>query len=78
MCNQNVTESETHFLFHCSKYDGLRQEFFDCITNVYPNFHALSEGDKFMTLMLEPIVKKTAQFVWQCFDLRRCSMYTNT
>lgn len=78
LCDQNVTESETHFIFHCSKYASLREQYFEEIAHVHPNFLALSDDDKFVILMSESSVKKTANFVCQCFELRRKSMYITT
>ena len=78
MCDQDVVESETHFLLYCTRYNMIRQDYFNNILVVHPDFSALSDNEKLMILMSDQFVKRTAQIIWQCFELRRHYMYIST
>ena len=78
MCDQNVIETESHFLLCCSKYNQLRYDFMAGLTGLfdrYPNFDYSNEGTKLTILMSSEYVKSTAKFIFECFDLRRKTMY---
>ncbi len=52
LCNQEVIESQSHFLLHCDRYRSLRQEFLTkIIYNQYPTFDFLSSENKLMSIM---------------------------
>ena len=77
LCNQDVIESESHFLLYCSKYSELRQSFYTSLNlcNMHPDFNHCTDGQKLTTLMSSEYVKATAKFIWQCYDLRRKTLY---
>ena len=75
MCDENVIESEVHFLLYCNKYQTIRQQFLQNIYVTYPQFEQLGDNEKLKILMLDVYVKETAKFIYMCYDLRRNSMY---
>ena len=74
-CNDNVCESEVHFLLHCNLYNDLREELFVYVARINPIFHSLSEFDKIGSLMSKDIVKSTAQFIQKAIMKRRQVLY---
>ena len=74
-CNDNVCESEVHFLLHCNLYNDLREELFVHVVRINPIFHRLSEFDKIGSLMSKDIVKSTAQFIQKAIMKRRQVLY---
>ena len=77
LCDVNAVESETHFLFHCAKYNDLRDSFYNQMTNTNPDFQTLTDDAKLKIIMSDEIICKTAKFIHDCFELRRTFMYTD-
>ena len=66
MCDENVIESEVHFLLYCNKYQTIRQQFLQNIYVTYPQFEQLGDNEKLKILMLDVYVKETAKFIYIC------------
>lgn len=75
LCESNDIESESHFLFVCSKYHSLRERFFNVVSGLSQNFFNVNESEKFKILMSANIVKYTAEFIWNCFNIRQKTLY---
>ena len=68
-CDQNVTESETHFLLHCPKHSLIRANFLSKISA--EDFETLSDVEKIKFILNDPsIVKQSAQYIIAAFDNR--------
>ncbi len=78
MCEENVIETESHFLLYCSKYNQLRYQFFTNLNGLftlYPHFDYSDDDFKLTVLMSNEYVKSTAEFIWECFNIRHRNMY---
>ena len=51
MCDTGEIEDEIHFVTTCNKFRQIRQNIFEKIQNLCPNFGALSSEDKYLYLM---------------------------
>ena len=51
ICGSNQIEDEIHFLFHCSKYSILRDNFYNKIQALIPNIRQLSVNEQIIELM---------------------------
>ena len=68
-CRDDVTESEIHFLLHCSRHSMLRVQLFSKVED--DSFSDLNDLDKFKFLVNNPeIAKQTAQYVIDAYDNR--------
>ncbi len=45
MCNDNVIEDETHFIFYCNQYNDLREYLYENIHPKYQHFEILSDAE---------------------------------
>lgn len=66
-------ENEVHFLFECSIYSVIREEFIKFIQLKIPNFNILTSEDKFIYIMScedIDIIKETGLFIFNCFKMR--------
>ncbi len=78
MCEENVIETESHFLLCCSKYNQLRYQYFTKLNGLfrlYPNFDYGDDDFKLTVLLSNEYVKSTAKFNWECFNIRCRNMY---
>ena len=78
LCNRNEIESEMHFLLECPKYETLREEYVRIVSEEFINFRLLSIEEKLTVLMSDKLIKTTAKYIFDCFDLRRHSLYTES
>ena len=68
-CNENVPETEIHFLLYCPKHCLIRAKFFSKITS--EDFETLSDIEKVTFILGGPgIAKQSAQFIIDAFDNR--------
>ena len=73
--SENVSEGESHLMFHCSCYDNIRQNRYIKIENIYPEFQDCIDGDKLQIIMREEGVKFIATYVWEAFSKRRAVLF---
>ena len=73
-----MLESETHFLLHCNKYSILRQDL--CVrARVHdPDFQFREDEVKLNILMSSELIRYTAKFLCQAFDIRQKCVYFAT
>jgi hypothetical protein len=74
-CNHNCIESEIHFLLYCDKYNDLRYDLFNVVGNNYPLIDLQEPEEQVMNLMSENVIKHTASFIYQAFQLRKLATY---
>ena len=68
-CDQNMPESEIHFLLHCPKHSLIRANFLSKLCT--ENFETFSDIEKIQLILNDPsIVKQTAQYIIDAFDNR--------
>ena len=73
VCGSNQIEDEIHFLFYCSKYSIMRDNFPNKIQTLIPNVRHLPVNDLFIELMNSSIYFINIQlvkFISSCFDFR--------
>ncbi len=46
MCNDNVIEDETHFIFYCNQYNDMREYLYKKICPQYQHFEIPSDAEK--------------------------------
>jgi hypothetical protein len=74
ICNQNVVEDETHFLFNCEKYNHLRTPWLENISRRCPNFQNLEQNDQLKCIFNET-PRLTAKFIKSCLVIRKTTLY---
>ena len=73
VCGSNQIEDEIHFLFYCSKYSILRDDFFNKLQTLIPNIRRLPVNDLITELMNSSIYFINIQLIKFnsfCFDFR--------
>ena len=73
VCGSNQIEDEIHFLFHCSKYSIIRNNFYNKIQTLIPNIRQLSVNEQIIELMNSSnyfINLQLIRFITSCFDFR--------
>ena len=75
VCDTFSIEDESHFLFHCSFYNDLRQIFYQKISETYPLFTQKNDSEKLKLLMNENVVKITARFISDCYSKRQNAIF---
>ena len=69
ICDLRLVEDEFHFLMICPKFSNPRNNLFQDVNNINPNFSASMDADKFVWLMSqedEQIALKLARFLKKC------------
>ncbi len=76
-CDQDVIESESHFLLYCNKYAMFRYELLRKARLYDIMFDFRNEDDKLTILMSDALIKDTARFINTAFDMRQKCVYVN-
>ena len=71
MCNDNVVESEEHFLFKCKLYDRERQEFEN---HIHVKFDELDTVSRFTNVFKHPY--KLGKYLSSIVQKRRSQLYS--
>jgi hypothetical protein len=74
-CNDNLVESEAHFLLYCTYYNEIRFELFVKIRDVNFYYDLLDEDDKIRVIMSDDVIKYTAIFLLKAFEKRQTTLY---
>ena len=75
-CNLNTVEDQV-FLCNCSAYYNERQLFFKSIVDSAPSFRTLDDSVKLiwhMTCDDDIVINALADFVYKCFEMRKCAI----
>ena len=75
LCNNLSVENETHFLFHCPLYESKRRDFYTTANQYFPGFINYSDEHKLHCIMNSNIVRQTARFVSDIFNMRQDRIY---
>ncbi len=75
MCNDNVIEDETHFIFYLNQYNDLREYLYEKINPKYQHFEILSDAEKINIVMTIVFVKHTAQYLYKAYYKRHSLIY---
>ena len=73
VCDCNTTEDEIHFLFYCSKYATIRDNFYKKIKPIIQNVSRLPVPDLILELMNSSdyfVIMQLIKFISSCFDSR--------
>ncbi len=73
MCNDTVSEDETHFIFYCNQYNDLREYLYEKICPKYQHFEILSDAETFNIVMSSVFVKHTADYLYKAY-YKGCSI----
>jgi hypothetical protein len=73
-CDIGEVEDESHFMFRCTFYADLREEFFHQVLEKYPEFMQLNNNEK-LTLCMTDLHRETAALVKNAFLFRRQHLY---
>ena len=68
-----IIEDELHLLVGCRSYARERQELFEKIPNLFPQFQHMDNTDKFVFMLCYPdpnILTAVGKFIHTCFQLR--------
>ncbi len=74
VCNEGVVEDQNHFIWHCSKYNEIRDKFVQLIKNSHAGWDNLTENDKFVFLFKEK-PRALARYVKDLFLHRKGVIY---
>ena len=78
-CRSNQIENENHFLFHCDRYNTIRQQITNDIVLKYPSLDLLNDTDKTIFLFNNVdsfICKKLGYFVYEALHIREtCNLF---
>ncbi len=75
LCNSNLVEDENHFLFQCHFYHTLRDQSFQNVKDLHPEFDVMNNNLKLKHLMCETLVKDTSEYIYCCYCKRRDFIY---
>ena len=71
-CDQGAVETELHFLTHCNKYEGVRDQYFTKTVKIFPDFLNLSYPERLPVLLgeREDCCRLAARYVAACHEFR--------
>ena len=75
VCNTDVVENETHFLFTCSAYQQERQSLYSDISEFEPNVLTMSICDRLKLLMQANVIVRFSKYLCNIYDKRRSILY---
>ena len=70
LCKSNEVEDEIHFLCHCVAYENLRSNLFKSVVQNIPQFHSLSDNEKFV-IIVNSYEKQLVDFIYQAWRIRQ-------
>ena len=56
VCHLNETANEEHFLSSCPCYTDTRSQLYHSYSMICPNFQSLSDNDKFILILSNPVI----------------------
>lgn len=74
-CNDNMVESESHFLLHCAFYNNIRYELYNKVRELDFYFDLLCDEDKIRRLMKDDVIQETTNFLVAAFEKRQNDVY---
>ena len=74
-CESNSIENEYHFVFDCSLYNELRNDFIHNVYSINPDIRFYSRDNKIKYFMSRQYIKLFSNFVRDAFELRKTVLY---
>ncbi len=75
LCDSNLVEDENHFLFQCDFYQTLRDQFFQKLKYLYPEFDVMNNNLKLKYLVSKTLVTNTSEYIYCCYCKQRDFIY---
>ncbi len=78
MCESLVVEDEYHFIFHCSLYNNIRDQFLQHVGNTILNINDKNEIDKIKMFMSKEFVGYFAKIKSDMIEVRHDKLFVKT
>ncbi len=78
MCDSLVVEDEYHFIFQCSLYNNVRDQFLQHVGNTILNINEKNEIDKIKMLMYKEFVGYFAKIISDLIEIRHDKLFAKT
>ncbi len=78
MCDSLVVEDEFHFIFHCSLYNNIRNQFLQHVSNTILNINEKNEIDKTNMFMSKEFVGYVAKIISDMIEVRHDKLFVKT
>ncbi len=76
MCDSLIVEDEYHFIFHCSLYNNIRDQFLQHVTIL--NINEKNEIDKIKMFMSKEFVDYFAKIISDMIEVRHDKLFVKT
>ena len=77
VCNQDIVEDETHFIFNCPKYSYERAEFISMVEAKNPEFITYDNIEKFKFFMTKDCISVFGKFLQKIYTIRKSILYAD-
>ncbi len=78
MCDSLVVEDEYHFIFHCSLYNNIRDQFLQHVGNTILNINEKNEIDKMKMFMSKEFVGYFTKIISDMIEVRLDKLFVKT
>ncbi len=78
MCDSLEVEDEYHFIFHCSLYNNIRDQFLQHVGNTLLNINEKNEIDKIKMFMSKEFVGYFAKITSNMIEVRNDKLFVKT
>ncbi len=78
MCDSLVVEDEYHFIFLCSLYNNIRDQFLEHVSNTILNINEKNEIDKIKMFMSKEFVGYFAKMISDMIEVRHDKLFVKT
>ncbi len=78
MCDSLVVEDEYHFIFHCSLYNNIRDQFLQHVGNTILNINEKNEIDKIKMFMSNKFAGYFAKIISDMIEVRHDKLFVKT
>ncbi len=78
MCDRLVVEDEYHFIFHCSLFNNIRDQFLQHVGNTILNINEKNEIDNIKMFMSEECVGYFAKIISDMIEVKHGKLFVKT
>ncbi len=78
MCDSLVVEDEYHFIFHCSLYNNVKDQFLQYVGHTILNINEKNEIDKIKMFMSKEFVGYFAKIISDMIEVRHNKLFVKT
>ncbi len=75
MCHSLVVEDEYHFIFHCSLYNNIKDQFLQHVGNTILNINEKNEIDKIKMFISKELVGYFAKIISDMIKVRHDKLF---